>query len=83
MTAGVSELLSRACSTLSFLAAWRIPGVAVYAFSLFFAKLVAYTFLYWLPYYIHMTSEHPPHFCAQPVPVSPRTHRGLPNSRVA
>eukprot|EP00898_Chlorokybus_atmophyticus_P008204 jgi/Chlat1/8385/Chrsp80S07821 len=40
---------------ISFIAAWRIPGVAVYAFSLFFAKLVAYTFLYWLPYYIHNT----------------------------
>lgn len=39
----------------SFLAAWCIPGVAVYAFTLFFAKLVAYTFLYWLPYYISST----------------------------
>ena len=37
---------------MSFLAAWTIPGVAVFAFTLFFAKLVAYTFLYWLPYYI-------------------------------
>lgn len=29
--------------------------MAVYAFALFFAKLVAYTFLYWLPYYISST----------------------------
>ena len=41
--------------SVSFLAAWCIPGVAVYAFTLFFAKLVAYTFLYWLPYYINAT----------------------------
>jgi OPA family glycerol-3-phosphate transporter-like MFS transporter 1/2 len=42
-------------SGVSFLSAWRLPGVAVYAFTLFFAKLVAYTFLYWLPYYISST----------------------------
>lgn len=42
-------------SGVSFMAAWAIPGVAVYAFTLFFAKLVAYTFLYWLPYYINAT----------------------------
>ena len=40
---------------MSFWAAWAIPGVAVYSFTLFFAKLVAYTFLYWLPYYINAT----------------------------
>lgn len=40
---------------VSFLVAWFIPGVAVYALTLFFAKLVAYTFLYWLPYYINAT----------------------------
>ena len=27
--------------------------MATYAFTLFFCKLVAYTFLYWLPYYIN------------------------------
>ena len=41
--------------SVSFLAAWCLPGVALYAFTLFFAKLVAYTFLYWLPYYISST----------------------------
>lgn len=40
---------------VSFMAAWAIPGVAVFAMTLFFAKLVAYTFLYWLPYYISTT----------------------------
>jgi OPA family glycerol-3-phosphate transporter-like MFS transporter 1/2 len=28
----------------------------VFAMTLFFAKLVAYTFLYWLPYYISTTA---------------------------
>lgn len=37
---------------IGFLEAWRLPGVAPYAFCLFFSKLVAYTFLYWLPFYI-------------------------------
>ncbi|XWS51597.1 hypothetical protein CRYUN_Cryun12cG0190500 [Craigia yunnanensis] len=41
---------------VGFLEAWRIPGVAPFAFCLFFAKLVAYTFLYWLPYYISHTA---------------------------
>lgn len=35
------------------MAAWSIPGVATYALTLFFSKLVAYTFLYWLPMYIY------------------------------
>lgn len=38
-----------------FFGAWAIPGVTIYAFTLFFSKLVAYTFLYWLPYYINAT----------------------------
>ncbi|KAK4403490.1 putative glycerol-3-phosphate transporter 1 [Sesamum angolense] len=36
--------------------AWSIPGVAPFALCLFFAKLVAYTFLYWLPFYISHTA---------------------------
>uniref|UniRef100_R7WCV9 Major facilitator superfamily (MFS) profile domain-containing protein n=1 Tax=Aegilops tauschii TaxID=37682 RepID=R7WCV9_AEGTA len=39
-------------TAIGFLEAWRLPGVAEYAFCLFFSKLVAYTFLYWLPFYI-------------------------------
>ncbi|TYI90438.1 hypothetical protein E1A91_D03G122700v1 [Gossypium mustelinum] len=43
-------------NAVGFIEAWRIPGVAPFAFCLFFAKLVAYTFLYWLPYYISHTA---------------------------
>lgn len=38
---------------ISFLGALRISGVVEYALTLFFSKLVSYTFLYWLPNYIH------------------------------
>uniref|UniRef100_A0A8C4SN32 Glucose-6-phosphate exchanger SLC37A2 n=1 Tax=Erpetoichthys calabaricus TaxID=27687 RepID=A0A8C4SN32_ERPCA len=37
---------------ISFLAALRIPGVVEFSLCLLFAKLVSYTFLYWLPLYI-------------------------------
>ncbi|XP_073142742.1 putative glycerol-3-phosphate transporter 1 [Henckelia pumila] len=43
-------------SAVGFLEAWKIPGVAPFALCLFFAKLVAYTFLYWLPFYISHTA---------------------------
>lgn len=42
---------------VGFIEAWKIPGVAPFAFCLFFAKLVAYTFLYWLPFYISHTGK--------------------------
>ncbi|KAG0452938.1 hypothetical protein HPP92_025602 [Vanilla planifolia] len=41
---------------VGFFQAWRIPGVAPFALCLFFSKLVAYTFLYWLPFYISHTA---------------------------
>eukprot|EP00192_Tetraselmis_astigmatica_P004843 CAMPEP_0117667832 /NCGR_PEP_ID=MMETSP0804-20121206/11195_1 /TAXON_ID=1074897 /ORGANISM="Tetraselmis astigmatica, Strain CCMP880" /LENGTH=482 /DNA_ID=CAMNT_0005475621 /DNA_START=282 /DNA_END=1730 /DNA_ORIENTATION=+ len=41
---------------ISFLSAWAIPGVTAFALCLFFTKLVAYTFLYWLPFYIKNTA---------------------------
>lgn len=41
---------------VGFVEAWRIPGVAPFALCLFFSKLVAYTFLYWLPFYISHTA---------------------------
>ncbi|KAK9697932.1 hypothetical protein RND81_08G070600 [Saponaria officinalis] len=41
---------------IGFMAAWRLPGVASFAICLFFSKLVAYTFLYWLPFYIRHTA---------------------------
>lgn len=37
---------------ISFWAAVKLPNVLSYATVLFFAKLVAYTFLYWLPQYL-------------------------------
>lgn len=40
---------------IGFFEAWKLPGVAPFAFCLFFSKLVAYTFLYWLPFYIEHT----------------------------
>jgi len=43
-------------SAISFLSALRIPGVMEFSLCLFFSKLVSYTFLYWLPNYIHSTS---------------------------
>eukprot|EP00250_Pteridium_aquilinum_P020129 c24713_g1_i1 orf=630-2276(-) len=49
------EQASTEHTAVGFLEAWAIPRVAPYAFCLFFAKLVAYTFLYWLPYYIEHT----------------------------
>lgn len=42
-------------NAVGFFKAWTIPGVAPFAFCLFFSKLVAYTFLYWLPFYISNT----------------------------
>ncbi|KAI3711725.1 hypothetical protein L1987_70268 [Smallanthus sonchifolius] len=43
-------------TAIGFLEAWKLPGVAPFAFCLFFSKLVAYTFLYWLPFYIRHTA---------------------------
>ncbi|XP_042224983.1 glucose-6-phosphate exchanger SLC37A2-like isoform X2 [Homarus americanus] len=37
---------------ISFFGALSIPGVVEFSLCLFFAKLVSYTFLYWLPNYI-------------------------------
>lgn len=44
------------CEAIGFIEAWKIPGVAPFALCLFFSKLVAYTFLYWLPFYISHTA---------------------------
>ncbi|KAL6633831.1 hypothetical protein ACP70R_026502 [Stipagrostis hirtigluma subsp. patula] len=41
---------------VGFTEALRIPGVMPFALCLFFCKLVAYTFLYWLPFYISHTA---------------------------
>ncbi|XP_065904156.1 glucose-6-phosphate exchanger SLC37A2-like isoform X2 [Dysidea avara] len=40
---------------ISFWRALLIPGVIEFSIALFFAKLVSYAFLFWLPYYIKNT----------------------------
>ena len=42
---------------IGFTGALRIPGVIEFSLCLFFSKLVSYTFLYWLPNYIHQISH--------------------------
>ncbi|XP_044738195.1 glucose-6-phosphate exchanger SLC37A2 [Chrysoperla carnea] len=42
---------------IGFVGALKIPGVIEYSLCLFFAKLVSYTFLYWLPLYIEFSSK--------------------------
>ncbi|KAJ8004597.1 hypothetical protein DPEC_G00137940 [Dallia pectoralis] len=39
-------------TAISFMGALRIPGVIEFSLCLLFAKLVSYTFLFWLPLYI-------------------------------
>lgn len=46
---------SGSLQAIGFFEAWKLPRVAPFAFCLFFSKLVAYTFLYWLPFYIRHT----------------------------
>ncbi|XP_075587051.1 glucose-6-phosphate exchanger SLC37A2 isoform X2 [Dermatophagoides farinae] len=40
-------------NAISFFQALKIPGVIEFSICLFFAKLVSYTFLFWLPFYIN------------------------------
>lgn len=42
--------------SIGLLEAFMIPGVIPFSLCLFFAKLVAYTFLYWLPFYLSQTA---------------------------
>ena len=53
-TPEIREVEERA---IGFTGALRIPGVVEFSLCLFFSKLVSYTFLYWLPNYIHQTSH--------------------------
>ncbi|XP_058104065.1 putative glycerol-3-phosphate transporter 4 [Magnolia sinica] len=41
---------------IGLIEACLIPGVIPFALCLFFSKLVAYTFLYWLPFYLSQTA---------------------------
>ena len=54
---GMSHSMSskRKSQAAGFKAALKIPGVITFSLCLFFTKLVAYTFLYWLPFYIERT----------------------------
>ncbi|XP_037093608.1 glucose-6-phosphate exchanger SLC37A2-like isoform X3 [Pollicipes pollicipes] len=45
---------------ISFFQAILIPGVLPFSICLFFAKLVSYTFLYWLPRYLHTAADYSP-----------------------
>jgi len=45
---------------VGFVGALRIPGVVEFSLCLFFAKLVSYTFLYWLPGYIKTSTSLTP-----------------------
>jgi len=45
---------------VGFMEALKIPGVIEYSLCLFFAKLVSYTFLYWLPRYINTSTTLTP-----------------------
>lgn len=51
-------------TAIGFGEALSIPGVIEFSLSLFFAKLVSYTFLYWLPKYIESSSKYL-HDCAR------------------
>lgn len=44
-------------SAVGIVDACMIPGVIPFALCLFFAKLVAYTFLFWLPFYLSQTGK--------------------------
>lgn len=42
---------------IGIIGALKIPGVIEFSMCLFFSKLVNYTFLYWLPFYINSSSS--------------------------
>ncbi|KAM6911278.1 glucose-6-phosphate exchanger SLC37A2 [Lycodopsis pacificus] len=52
ITADPAEVVVEHTEAISFSGALRIPGVVEFSLCLLFAKLVSYTFLYWLPLYI-------------------------------
>ncbi|XP_069745210.1 glucose-6-phosphate exchanger SLC37A1-like isoform X2 [Narcine bancroftii] len=60
-TVVVSNERGNAPTAISFLRALKIPGVVEFSLCLLFAKLVSYTFLFWLPMYL----AHKEHFDAK------------------
>ncbi|XP_053683483.1 glucose-6-phosphate exchanger SLC37A2 isoform X2 [Sabethes cyaneus] len=51
-------------AAIGFAGALKIPGVIEFSLSLFFSKLVSYTFLYWLPLYIQSSTTLSPELSA-------------------
>lgn len=45
---------------VAFCTALMLPGVMTYSLCLFFSKLINYTFLFWLPFYISNIGEYVP-----------------------
>ncbi|KAK6645097.1 hypothetical protein RUM43_001373 [Polyplax serrata] len=58
-------LINQNEKAIGFLEALKIPGVVEFSMSLFFSKLVSYTFLYWLPYYISSSTSFSPSLSAE------------------
>ncbi|XP_063060031.1 glucose-6-phosphate exchanger SLC37A2 [Engraulis encrasicolus] len=56
----VVEHSEEEAEAISFCGALRIPGVVEFSLCLLFAKLVSYTFLYWLPLYIANVADFDP-----------------------
>ncbi|KAM1787566.1 hypothetical protein ACFX11_037947 [Malus domestica] len=54
-TRTVRRIGSVSRTSIGLIQACTIPGVIPFALCLFFSKLVAYTFLYWLPFYLSQT----------------------------
>uniref|UniRef100_A0A0X3Q1T2 Sugar phosphate exchanger 3 n=2 Tax=Schistocephalus solidus TaxID=70667 RepID=A0A0X3Q1T2_SCHSO len=52
----LSEVSDAKERPISFASALCLPNVLAYAFTLFFSKLVSYTFLYWLPNFLASVS---------------------------
>uniref|UniRef100_A0A8C1ZNZ8 Glucose-6-phosphate exchanger SLC37A2 n=1 Tax=Cyprinus carpio TaxID=7962 RepID=A0A8C1ZNZ8_CYPCA len=59
-TSTAVETVEDHTEAISFCGALRIPGVVEFSLCLLFAKLVSYTFLYWLPLYIANVAHFDP-----------------------
>ncbi|XP_015239075.1 PREDICTED: sugar phosphate exchanger 2 isoform X2 [Cyprinodon variegatus] len=55
----IPEIVEEHSEAISFVGALSIPGVVEFSLCLMFAKLVSYTFLYWLPLYISNVAHFP------------------------
>lgn len=53
-----ASLTKKKHTAIGFVDALKLPGVIEFSLCLFFAKLVCYTFLYWLPKYIDSSSTY-------------------------